>query len=92
MSVPIILLCNWLIPGGFSTGEATVVHTLTLLSFQFYALGGLFGFGVFAARQSMRARDVPYDGATQKQAHRQCAGTSNDTRHTVPARLAIETD
>lgn len=43
--MPIIMLCNIFIPGGFFKGQATLGTTLTLLSAQLYALLGLFLLG-----------------------------------------------
>lgn len=43
--MPIIMLCNVWIPGGFFEGQATWVTTVTLLSMQLYALLGLLTLG-----------------------------------------------
>ena len=40
--LPVIMLCNLFIPGGFPNGSASPAHTLTVLSFQCYASVGLF--------------------------------------------------
>ncbi len=55
MCLPVIMLGNVFIPGGFFNGQASVSHTLTLLSFQFYALGGLFVLGWFNAQRELAA-------------------------------------
>lgn len=47
--LPVILLGNLFIPGGFFNGQATPWHTLTLFSFQCYALLALFGMSVSAS-------------------------------------------
>ena len=40
--LPVIILCNLFIPGEFPNGSASPAYTLTVLSFQYYALMGLF--------------------------------------------------
>lgn len=56
LCLPIIGLCNLIIPGGFWSGHATPWHALTLMAMQCYALCALFALGFHAA--------VPRDGFT----------------------------
>jgi hypothetical protein len=53
------LLYNAFIPGGYSTGIATPVHTVAILSFQFYALLGLFALGILETRREIADRRDP---------------------------------
>ena len=49
------------IPGGITSGTPTPFHTVTILSFQFYGLVGLFGLGIVLAlrrREGARGRHV----------------------------------
>lgn len=52
LCLPIILVCNVVIPGGFFAGSATSMHTVTVLSLQCYALTGLFALQLRTLRQS----------------------------------------
>ncbi|MCO6459047.1 MAG: DUF2029 domain-containing protein [Pirellulaceae bacterium] len=61
--LPIIAVCNVLIPGGFWAGNATPWHTLTLLSVQCYGLCGLLALGWYAARREESASALAVAGA-----------------------------
>lgn len=63
LGLPIIAVCNLLIPGGFWAGHATPWHALTLLSVQCYGLCGLLALGWYAARREESASAVAAGGA-----------------------------
>ncbi len=87
MSQPIILICNWVIPGGFDTGVATPLHTVSLLSFQFYALVGLYAMGLYMAAAHSRTAS-----AAACLPARNFDDVATDARQAVPARLLADAD
>lgn len=71
--LPIIMLCNVFLPGGFFDGQASLTATLTLLSMQLYALCGLFVLGMIVLLRIRREETKSLDVAPVERVQREPA-------------------